>query len=70
MAHPRRVAKVAAQIQREISELFITDPVVQAAICQVSSTGFRELALWYVKLCTIICLHMCPCQRETPCTAT
>lgn len=32
-AHPRRVAKVASQIQREISEMFIYDDVMQRAIC-------------------------------------
>jgi hypothetical protein len=30
-AHPRRVAKVSSQIQREISEMFIYDKVTAAA---------------------------------------
>lgn len=42
MAHPRRVAKVASQIQREISELLIYDPVVQTAVCQERKTSMDD----------------------------
>ncbi|KAI8474520.1 MAG: ribosome-binding factor A-domain-containing protein [Monoraphidium minutum] len=38
-AHPRRVAKVASQIQREISEMFIYDDVMQRAICPDRGQG-------------------------------
>eukprot|EP00878_Enallax_costatus_P036865 GHUV01041442.1.p2 GENE.GHUV01041442.1~~GHUV01041442.1.p2 ORF type:complete len:127 (+),score=15.24 GHUV01041442.1:632-1012(+) len=41
-AHPRRVAKVASQIQREISEMFIYDKVVQAAICPEKRAGLDD----------------------------
>ncbi|GBF96729.1 hypothetical protein Rsub_09471 [Raphidocelis subcapitata] len=32
-AHPRRVAKVASQIQREIGEMLIRDDVMARAVC-------------------------------------
>lgn len=43
MAHPRRVAKVASQIQREISEMFIYDKVLQSAISPERQTGSDAL---------------------------
>ncbi|KAF6264296.1 ribosome-binding factor A-domain-containing protein [Scenedesmus sp. NREL 46B-D3] len=42
MAHPRRVAKVSSQIQREISEMFIYDKVVQEAICPERRAGLDD----------------------------
>eukprot|EP00195_Chlamydomonas_chlamydogama_P015569 CAMPEP_0202902886 /NCGR_PEP_ID=MMETSP1392-20130828/18653_1 /ASSEMBLY_ACC=CAM_ASM_000868 /TAXON_ID=225041 /ORGANISM="Chlamydomonas chlamydogama, Strain SAG 11-48b" /LENGTH=245 /DNA_ID=CAMNT_0049589745 /DNA_START=273 /DNA_END=1010 /DNA_ORIENTATION=+ len=42
MAHPRRMAKVAAQIQREIGDMFIRDEVVQNAICPERATGMSD----------------------------
>lgn len=44
MAHPRRVAKVASQIQREIGEMFVSDPVIQAAICPERKLGDDTLS--------------------------
>ncbi|PSC75148.1 putative ribosome-binding factor chloroplastic [Micractinium conductrix] len=40
MAHPRRVAKVAKQIEREVGSLLITDKVMQAAVCPERARGF------------------------------
>lgn len=40
MAHPRRVAKVAKQIEREVGNLLITDKVLQAAVCPERRRGF------------------------------
>ena len=39
MAHPRRVAKVAKQIEREVGALLTTDQVVQAAVCPERRRG-------------------------------
>ncbi|GLC41423.1 hypothetical protein PLESTB_001013000 [Pleodorina starrii] len=44
MAHPRRVARVSSQIQREIGEMFITDPVIQGAICPERKGGGDTLS--------------------------
>eukprot|EP00879_Flechtneria_rotunda_P002238 GHRR01002425.1.p1 GENE.GHRR01002425.1~~GHRR01002425.1.p1 ORF type:complete len:347 (+),score=94.55 GHRR01002425.1:640-1680(+) len=41
-AHPRRVAKVSSQIQREVSEMFIYDKVVQEAICPERRVGLDD----------------------------
>ncbi|PRW60528.1 putative ribosome-binding factor chloroplastic [Chlorella sorokiniana] len=40
MAHPRRVAKVAKQIEREVGNLLITDKILQAAVCPERRRGF------------------------------
>lgn len=39
-AHPRRVAKVAKQIEREVGALLITDKTLQAAVCPERRRGF------------------------------
>ncbi|GAB4822381.1 hypothetical protein N2152v2_009427 [Parachlorella kessleri] len=39
-AHPRRVAKVAKQIEREVGELLVHDKVMQQAICPERKAGF------------------------------
>ncbi|PNW87453.1 hypothetical protein CHLRE_02g145000v5 [Chlamydomonas reinhardtii] len=44
MAHPRRVAKVASAIQREIGDMFVSDPVIQAAICPERKLGDDALS--------------------------
>ncbi|KAF5840038.1 ribosome-binding factor A-domain-containing protein [Dunaliella salina] len=44
MAHPRRVARVSSQIQREISQLFVTDQVLAGAICPERALGAREIS--------------------------
>lgn len=44
MAHPRRVAKVSSQIQREISDMFVSDPVIQTAICPERRLGDDSLS--------------------------
>ncbi|GIL62147.1 hypothetical protein Vafri_16417 [Volvox africanus] len=44
MAHPRRVARVSSQIQREIGDLFVSDPVIQAAICPERKGGGDTLS--------------------------
>lgn len=38
-AHPRRVAKVAKQIEREVGSLLITDRVLQEAVCPERKRG-------------------------------
>lgn len=43
-AHPRRVAKVASQIQREISEMFIFDDVLSRAISPERGQGQGNLS--------------------------
>lgn len=40
MAHPRRVAKVAKQIEREVGQLLISDKVLQQAVCPERRRGF------------------------------
>ncbi|KAI3429465.1 hypothetical protein D9Q98_005557 [Chlorella vulgaris] len=40
MAHPRRVAKVAKQIEREVGQLLISDKTLQAAVCPERRRGF------------------------------
>ncbi|KAG2485160.1 hypothetical protein HYH03_016050 [Edaphochlamys debaryana] len=44
MAHPRRVARVASQIQREVGDMFVSDPVIQAAICPERKLGDDTLS--------------------------
>jgi hypothetical protein len=44
-ANPRRVAKVASQIQREISDLFVTDPVSMLQLITVAVHGCGDLCL-------------------------
>jgi len=44
MAHPRRIARVSSQIQREISNLFVTDQVLAGAICPERALGAREIS--------------------------
>ncbi|GLI60957.1 hypothetical protein VaNZ11_003209 [Volvox africanus] len=44
MAHPRRVARVSSQIQREIGDMFVSDPVIQAAICPERKGGGDTLS--------------------------
>jgi ribosome-binding factor A len=39
MAHPRRIARVAKQIEREVGSLFIYDKVVQEAVCPERRRG-------------------------------
>jgi len=39
-AHPRRIAKVASQIKREIGEMLIMDDVVAGAVCPERKRGF------------------------------
>ncbi|EFN59662.1 hypothetical protein CHLNCDRAFT_12877, partial [Chlorella variabilis] len=39
-AHPRRVAKVAKQIEREVGQLLISDKTMQAAVCPERRRGF------------------------------
>ena len=39
-AHPRRVAKVAKQIEREVGTLLISDKLLQAAVCPERRRGF------------------------------
>eukprot|EP00884_Botryococcus_braunii_P005709 jgi/Botrbrau1/15139/Bobra.0149s0011.1 len=45
MAHPRRVARVAKQIEREIGNLILTDPVLQEAVCPEKKNGGGDDAL-------------------------
>ncbi|KAG2437194.1 hypothetical protein HXX76_005858 [Chlamydomonas incerta] len=44
MAHPRRVAKVSSAIQREVGDMFVSDPVIQAAICPERKLGDDALS--------------------------
>ncbi|KAG1672049.1 hypothetical protein FOA52_008925 [Chlamydomonas sp. UWO 241] len=43
MAHPRRVAKVAAQVQREISDMLHYDSVLQSALAPERATGLDQV---------------------------
>ncbi|MEW5305141.1 MAG: hypothetical protein WDW36_007702 [Sanguina aurantia] len=43
MAHPRRVAKVSSQIQREIGDMFVSDQVLAIAICPERHLGDNSL---------------------------
>ncbi|KAI8110250.1 hypothetical protein M9435_001929 [Picochlorum sp. BPE23] len=42
MAHPRRMARVSKQIEREIGALFVSDKVVQEAICPERKRGIDD----------------------------
>lgn len=42
MANPRRMARVSKQIEREIGVLFVSDKVVQAAVCPERKRGIDD----------------------------